>query len=154
MVSPVEIGVGLAAIAVLVAVLWLISRRRSYTDSHARRLHYSADGVLTHIGEREPDTALRFRGTGTWSSQPLLLPGGDYRITYQFPEGTLVRVGIISSASGDDETLLIKQGSGVESVTLENGRYVLKVQPADESTAWQLECQRIQRLGDRTAHVV
>jgi hypothetical protein len=59
-----------------------------------------------------------------------------------------VRVGLVSSADGLDETLLIRSGSGVEGFSVEaSGRYVLQVQPADEQVEWSIEFQHLTRYG-------
>lgn len=94
------------------------------------------------------NSPLQFSGKGTWSSQPVRLAQGSYRLEYRFPASALVRLGLVSMIDGEDDTLLIKSGSGVVGFDVASqGRYIVLVQPADESAEWRLEIQHLPDVG-------
>ena len=117
-----------------------------YGSKPSRVLKRDEWGNLVVIGDREVDAPVQFEGTGTWSSKPVALAAGSYRIAYRFPVDVLVRVGLVSSLDGEDVTLLIKSGSGVEGFDLEGAAYIVQVQPADERAHWRIDLQRVKRL--------
>ena len=119
---------------------------RRYEPMSGRALKRDARGDLTAIGGHEPDDPLQFEGRGTWSSQPIPLAAGSYRIAFRFPADVTVRLGLLSSSDGEECTLLIKSGSGVAGFELESASYIVQVQPADEGVAWQIEIQRMKQL--------
>ncbi|CAG0979408.1 hypothetical protein ANRL2_02317 [Anaerolineae bacterium] len=93
------------------------------------------------------NSPLQFSGKGTWSSQPVRLAQGSYRLEYRFPAAVLARLGLVSAIDGADDTLFIKSGSGVVGFdAAAQGRYIVQVQPADESAEWQLEIRRVERF--------
>jgi hypothetical protein len=134
-------------IAVLIAMVASIRDRQTPLQKSKRKLKMR-EGDITAIGDIDRDVPLHFAGKGTWSSKPIPLEPGDYRLGYQFSSGVPVRVGLVSSFDGEDETLLIKSGNGVEGFAVDaNGRYILEVQPADEATEWQIVFQHVSRYG-------
>lgn len=143
--APVLVAGILCALATLF-IWWLFIRRKS--DTPSRATYYDSQGKVVGIGDVERDVPARFSGKGTWSSKPITLEPGEYRLLYQFSSGVPVRVGLVSSFDGEDETLLIKSGSGVEGFGVSaGGRYIFEVQPADEAAEWKIEYQHLTRYG-------
>lgn len=147
MIGVVEIAIiaVFVALTVVVIVGYMLPYWRERDHSAGRVLKRDEQGAVVVIGEREPDSALHLEGKGAWSSKPILLAAGSYRIAYHFPADVPVRLGLISSLDGEDMTLLIKSGSGVEGFALESASYILLVQPAAESAVWQIELRRLWR---------
>jgi hypothetical protein len=141
----------LFAVAIFFAVLAFVGNsliNGEFGKHKPERKREMIDGKLVALGDVERDVPRHFAGKGTWSSKPLGLSPGDYRLRYDFSSGMPVRVGLVSSLDGEDETLLIKSGNGVEGFTVEqDGRYVLQVQPADEQLQWTIEFQHLSRYG-------
>lgn len=82
---------------------------------------------------------LRLRGRGSETTRALRLESGQYNLTYAFPDDVLISVTQLNLRDGDRETLTITRGSGA--ITFEvpaAGSYALRVEPADESAAWQM----------------
>jgi hypothetical protein len=146
--SPIILSL-LVAILFAVTVVMVMSLRNGESLSQkSRRKLKMSEGRLTAIGEVERDVPIHFTGKGTWSSKPIELASGQYRLRYDFSSGAPVRVGLVSSLDGEDETLLIKSGSGVEGFNVEEGgRCVVQVQPADEQMEWVIEFQHLTRCG-------
>jgi hypothetical protein len=146
--SPaVTVIVAVILIAVVVITIQPLRERHIDWDKPGRKLKVSG-GKLASIGDVERDIPARFAGKGTWSSKPITLEPGEYRLLYQFSSGVPVRVGLVSSFDGEDETLLIKSGSGVEGFGVSaGGRYIFEIQPADESAEWKIEYQHLTRFG-------
>jgi hypothetical protein len=145
-----EINVGVLIGGIACAVLtpliwWLLTRNKS--DAPSRTTYHDVQGKVVAIGDVNLDIPQQFKGKGTWSSKPIQLEPGDYRLRYEFSSGA-VRVGLVSSFDGEDETLLIKSGNGVEGFGVEaGGRYIFEVQPADETAEWTIEYQHLTRYG-------
>lgn len=133
-------------LAVILVIRLTLPYWRRYEPTSGRVLKRNEQGDLLAIGGREPDAPLQFSGTGTWNSKPIRLTAGSYRLSYHFPANVPVRIGLLSSLDGEDATLLIKSGSGVEGFELEAASYVIQVQPADESADWQIDLQPLKRL--------
>jgi hypothetical protein len=134
----------------LLVVIFIVGYTLPYWRQRGRKpgrvLKRGQRGEIAAIGDREPESPLHLADRGTWSSKPILLAAGSYRLAYHFPAEVPVRLGLISSFDGEDTTLLIKSGSGVEGFELEGASYILQVQPADDSAEWHLELQRVRRL--------
>jgi hypothetical protein len=144
-ISPPALLAGIGCILAILLIGWLIARRRSEVPS--RTVHYNSQGKLVAVGDVERDIPARFTGKGTWSSKPIQLEPGQYRLLYAFSSGA-VRIGLVSSFDGEDETLLIKSGKGVEGFTVgTGGRYLFVVQPAQEAAEWQIEYQHLTHYG-------
>ena len=136
----------LIAVVLVVLVRALSNAERPLRKSERKR--EISGGRLVALGDVERDQPIHFAESGTWSSRPLSLESGNYRLRYDFSAGMPVRVGLVSSLDGSDETLLITSGSGVEGFSInEAGSYVVQVQPADESVEWQIELQHLTRYG-------
>jgi hypothetical protein len=127
-------------IGILVIILLVIAAYHFLSaDASGRKLWRDEQGEVVAIGEREPSSG-QISGRGTQTSAPLQLAAGSYRIDYQFD--ALTRLALIGA--GDEETLLIKSGSGSDSFTLvAAGRYRLQVEPADEGAAWWVTYRQI-----------
>ena len=132
--------------AVLFNILTTLSNHVPSVQKSKRKLKMY-DGDVVAIGDVDRDVPQQFKGKGTWSSKPTQLEPGEYRLRYDFSFGA-VRVGLVSSFDGENETLLIKSGSGVEGFgVMAGGRYIFEVQPADESAEWKIEYQHLTRYG-------
>lgn len=132
--------------AVGAGIIFSAASHRNDGTAQKRKLKLR-DGEIVAIGDVDHDVPQQFTGKGTWSSKPIQLEPGNYRLRYAFWAGA-VRVGLVSSFDGDNETLLIKSGSGVEGFSVEaGGRYIFEVQPADETTEWSIEYQHLTRYG-------
>lgn len=138
---------GVIVFAFIVIVIMSLSNRDASAQKPKRKLKMDG-GDIVAIGDVDRDVPERFAGKGTWSSKPIQLEPGEYRLLYQFSSGVPVRVGLVSSFDGEDETLLIKSGSGVQGFGVAGGgRYIFEVQPADEATEWKIEYQHLTRYG-------
>ena len=146
--NPIVLGI-LAAVAVAVFGFVLVGLYGRQVGAQKAERNLKMDGGnVVGIGDVDRDVPMRFAGKGTWSSKPIQLEVGEYRLLYQFSSGVPVRVGLVSSFDGEDETLLIKSGNGVEGFGVAaGGRYVFAVEPADESTEWKIEYQHLSRYG-------
>ena len=127
-------------IIVLVAVLLIVGGRYLQSRGHSRerKLRYNERGQLVAIEEVLPQKPIHLRGEGNYSTEPIHLDRGMYRIFYQFPDDVLVKVDLIRD--GDADTLLLKRGKGVESFAIEvPGHYIIAIAPADEISGWDVE---------------
>jgi hypothetical protein len=141
--------IAIIAFFVLLVVIFIVGYTLPYWRQRDRKpgrvLKRGQGGEIAAIGDHQLENPLHLADRGTWSSKPILLAAGSYRLAYHFPAEVPVRVGLISSFDGEDTTLLIKSGSGVEGFELEGASYILQVQPADDSTVWQIELRRLWR---------
>ncbi len=80
-----------------------------------------------------------FKGRGTRTLEAPDLIAAQYRLDYALPDDVLVKVEMIDPGTGSSELILLKSGSGVEGFFVEAaGRYLFKVEPADENAQWSL----------------
>ena len=123
------------SVALVVIALTLFGKRSRkdvsrYDERYGRTLHFHGTGEMT------------VRAPGWIASQ--------YRLDYQFPETTLVKVDLLDTASGDRELIVLKSGAGVAWFEMSQpGDYLLHVAPLDEAAVWELAIRPV-GLGSRT----
>ncbi|MBZ0303086.1 MAG: hypothetical protein K8J31_25290 [Anaerolineae bacterium] len=109
---------------------------------------YAARRTRMPLDDRHPDVhlPLRFQGTGEARLEAERLIESTYRIDYQFPGDSLIKVELIQCATGDSTTILLKRGKGVDSFVVNRaGRHLLRVEPLREDVAWKFEIRPVGR---------
>ncbi len=86
------------------------------------------------------EDALVFSGLAAFESDPFPLQRGSYRLSFWFPEESLVKVELFTADGVDHEVLALRLGEGEETFEIDApGDYFLVVEPAESEAAWELE---------------
>lgn len=124
----------LPLIAALIMAYFIRRKMQSDERQLNRLIDFSEEGIRAL-----DDEILQFQGKGRQSTRSFLLAAGRYKLRYRFPENQSIKVELLDDVDEDDETLLIKSGTGEIEFAVENGRYLLDIEPQDDEADWKIE---------------
>ncbi|MBI1257324.1 MAG: hypothetical protein GC204_07630 [Chloroflexi bacterium] len=125
-----DLFVVLFTFALLITVVRVLWPKHDTGD-----LLYDETGNLGAIGAHAQSEG-KLSGLGSFTSAPLELAEGSYRIDYEF--NTLTRL-VLLDAKGDEKNLFIKRNVGTKPLEIpETGRYCFLVKPVDEEAWWRI----------------
>jgi hypothetical protein len=144
MLGVAELFILALIIAGVVGIGLVMRRLVESGEKPKRRLITNDQEEIVIIGEARHSEPVSFSRKGTYASDAMRLEAGVYKIEYQFPETSLVKVDLISAADGETETIALKTGSGSLAFTVRApGRFIVQVEPVDEAADWSFEFRRI-----------
>jgi len=119
-------------------------QRRAMLNKPKRNLITGDDGEIVIIGEKARSKPFRKSGKGSFASDGLFLNTGVYRLQYKFPPTSPVALKLISIEDAEEVPILIKSGAGSHAFRIDkNGRYVVNLDPTNDSLNWEFEFHQL-----------
>lgn len=137
-----EIGV-LLTIVVLVGLIGFMVWRKFERDSRQfNALYQPTDGDLPD-GDDSFGEVIAFEGDDTFKTAIFPLVGGQYKLSYWFPDEVLVKVELFSADGTDHEVIILTKGEGEKAFTVSSsGRYFCTIEPVTRDE-WEIEISRL-----------
>lgn len=118
-------------------------KRRALIDKPKRQV-IGDDGEVVVVTPRTRAKPFKQSGKGAFASDALTLYSGVYRVEYRFPPGAPVTATLINIENKGEIPVISKAGVGSHALRLpRNGRYVLNIDPSDETLAWEIELKQL-----------